>query len=131
MVPAISSEHKTRQVVILHLSDLHFGPKHRFNSQITPTGDRPARTGYPTALEKIAEDLNQPDPGCPVIFCLTGDFAEYGKPAEFGEAETFISGLAETPAFGSKRGIDSMFMVQGNHDVDFEAGDLRNRLAAY
>lgn len=69
----------TRQVVIVHLSDIHFGEKHRFNPPKTPSGDRPARTGYPTALEKLTEDLKHADPKCPVIFCLTGDFAEYGK----------------------------------------------------
>jgi hypothetical protein len=28
----ISADHLTRQVVILHLSDLHFGEKHRFSA---------------------------------------------------------------------------------------------------
>jgi len=85
------------------------GRKHRFNPPKTPSGDRPARSGYPTALEKLTEDLKHADPKCPVIFCLTGDFAEYGKTSEFGEAEVFIRGLSETLAFGSKRGLDCMF----------------------
>jgi 3',5'-cyclic AMP phosphodiesterase CpdA len=118
-------------VVILHLSDLHFGEKHRFSPPKTPSGDRPARTGYPTALEKFAEDLQHPDPKCPVLYCLTGDYAEYGKTSEFGEAEAFVKGLWETPAFGSKRGLDCTFFVEGNHDVDFEAKEMRTKHAAY
>jgi 3',5'-cyclic AMP phosphodiesterase CpdA len=131
MPSVISADHLTRQVVIIHLSDLHFGEKHRFNPPKTPSGDRPARNGYPTALEKLAEDLNHDDPKCPVIFCLTGDFAEYGKTSEFGEAEVFIRGLCDAPAFGSKRGLGCMFFVEGNHDVDFAATDLRSKHAAY
>lgn len=62
---------------------------------------------------------------------MTGDFAEYGKTTEFGDAEAFIKGLCETETFGSKRGIDCMFFVQGNHDVDFDAQDPRERLSGY
>lgn len=131
MSSGITADHLTRQVVILHLSDLHFGDKHRFDPPKTPSGGRPPRTGYPTALEKLAEDLNHDDPKCPVIFCMTGDFAEEGKTSEFGEAESFIKGLWQTPAFGTKRGVDCMFFVQGNHDVDFAAPDFRGRHAAY
>ena len=98
--------------MIIHLSDLHFGDKHRFNPPKTPSGDRPARTGYPTALEKLTEDLNLEDPKCHVIFCLTGDFAEYGKTSELGEAEAFIRGLCNVPTFGRKRGLDCMFFVK-------------------
>ncbi|MGF7178586.1 3',5'-cyclic AMP phosphodiesterase CpdA [Tunturiibacter psychrotolerans] len=109
MPPIITSDQRTNQVVIIHLSDLHFGDKHRFNPPKTSSGDRPARAGYPTAPEKLTEDLNHDDPKCPVIFCLTGDFAEYGKASEFGEAEVFIKGLCDAPAFGRKRGLDCMF----------------------
>jgi len=131
MSSSINAAHATRQIVIIHLSDLHFGEKHRFNPPRTPSGDRPGRNGYPTAIEKLAEDLRQDEPGCPVILCLTGDFAESGRTTEFGEAEAFIRGLCEIPVFGSKRGLDCMFLIEGNHDVDFTATDMRSRHAAY
>lgn len=49
----IDDSHKTRQIVLVHLSDLHFGAKHRFNPEPTPHGDVPIREGYPTLLDKF------------------------------------------------------------------------------
>lgn len=123
--------HFTRQLVIVHLSDLHFGSHHRFNPQPTTGGDIPVREGYPSLLEKLSEDLQHRDPRCPVIICVTGDLVETGSPKEFGEAELFINGLTTKNVFGSTRQLNTIFLVQGNHDVAFGEPAARERLAGY
>jgi 3',5'-cyclic AMP phosphodiesterase CpdA len=125
----MDERHFTAQVVIVHLSDLHFGPHHRFNPEKTTTGDIPVRKGYPTLLEKLAEDLDQPDPNCPTLFCITGDFAETGT--EFGDAKLFLNGLSQVKAFGHTHTLRDIFIVPGNHDVVYDGGTLSERLTGY
>lgn len=127
----MNDKHLTRQIVIIHISDVHFGPKHQFNPEKTPGGDIPVGTGYPTLLEKMLEDLNQPDPGCPVLMCFTGDFTESGDLEEFEQAAKFIKGLAEAPVFGTNRGLQNTFIVPGNHDVVFDKNSPEARLAHF
>jgi len=128
---ASNESHATKQVVIIHLSDPHFGPKHRFNPEPTPAGDIPPRRGYPTLLQKLSESLDGPDPQCPVLICMTGDFAETGSSTEFKEAMGFVIGLAGTKIFGKQRGLASTFVVPGNHDVSFTQNSPDLRLAPY
>lgn len=127
----IDERHLTKQVVIVHLSDLHFGKHHRFNPSPTTAGDIPVRDGYPTLLAKIAEDLDQPDPKCPTLLCVTGDIAETGDPKEFGAAELFIRDLANTKVFGHTHAVQDIFLVPGNHDVAYDGAKPHERLTGY
>lgn len=117
----------TRQLLIIHLSDVHFGKEHRFDPPSTPDGDTPKRAGYPQLLQKLVDDLQEPDPGCPVIICVTGDLATAATYGEFQEAEEFIRGLANAPILGRPRGIESIFLVPGNHDVEYDSKDVGKR----
>jgi 3',5'-cyclic AMP phosphodiesterase CpdA len=103
------------QVCVIHLSDLHFGAKHVFTEK--PVGPGRLPPGEPTLLGTILNDLKGEDPGCPVIVCITGDFAEKGDPTEFRKAEEFIRKLADAEILGKKRGIKNIFIVPGNHDL--------------
>lgn len=114
----------TRQLYIVHLSDIHFGTKHRFNPPISAAGDSPGEEDYPTLLGKLAEDLDGKDPDCPVIVCITGDLVETAKLEEFEQAENFVQELARTPLLGKVRGSESIFLVPGNHDVSFNNRDI-------
>jgi 3',5'-cyclic AMP phosphodiesterase CpdA len=127
----IDERHSTKQVVIVHLSDLHFGKHHRFNPPPTTAGDIPVREGYPTLLEKLAQDLDQPDPKCPTLLCVTGDVAETGDPKEFGDAELFLRELASVKVFGHERPLRDIFLVPGNHDVVYGGATPRERLTGY
>jgi len=111
---------ETRQIVIIHLSDIHFGPHHRFSSPpATGEGKLPS-AGQISLLESLRREFaERPDPGCPVIICLTGDFAETASDEEFREAEAFIKQLANEQVYGSARGLKNIFVVAGNHDVAF------------
>jgi 3',5'-cyclic AMP phosphodiesterase CpdA len=117
----------TRQLVVVHLSDVHFGKLHRFSAgHAVGEGDVPAR-GMPKLIDTLRKDLQGNDVGCPVIVCITGDFAEIASPDEFREAEKFIKELAKTEIFGSARGLENIFVVPGNHDLIFSAPEIEDR----
>ncbi|MFL6207832.1 MAG: metallophosphoesterase family protein [Pyrinomonadaceae bacterium] len=116
-----------RQLEIIHLSDIHFGDDHRFIPPQTPDGDRGSSEGMPKLLEKLQEDFAEKDPDCQVIVCITGDITTTASYEEFEEAEAFIRALADTNIYGRQRGIKSIFIVPGNHDVDYTGKTVGQR----
>ena len=137
---------ETRQLMIIHLSDVHFGHRHRFDPPPAPQGGIPGRAGYPTLLQKLREDLAispvdvpyaAPSGGnyvagnasdTPVLVCITGDFAEAATIGEFRQAETFVEGLIAEPILGQPVTKDRLLIVPGNHDVVFDSLDMGERL---
>jgi len=117
----------SRQLVIIHLSDVHFGSRHSFNPPPTSEGDRPRERDYPTLLDKLREDLAENDPGCPVLIAVTGDMAQVGTFDELSEAEKFLRGLTDLPILGRQRSLDDVFLVPGNHDVLYTKSDVAER----
>jgi len=117
----------TSQIFLIHLSDIHFGKNHRFAPPLTPLGDKPLDKSFPSLIAKLSQDLEGPDPGCPVVICITGDLTEFSELSEFKEAERFVTELARINIFGRPRGIDSIFLVPGNHDVDYNASEVGDR----
>ncbi|MEZ4301949.1 MAG: HipA N-terminal domain-containing protein [Polyangiaceae bacterium] len=94
-------------VTILHLSDLHFGRKHRFEKE-----------GLGTLLSRVVTDLAERadrDGLRPDLVVLSGDFAEYGKHEEFNQAATFVRGLAAHLSLPPRRFV----IVPGNHDINW------------
>ncbi len=126
-----STDEDSNQLIIIHLSDIHFGRNHRFSPRRTASGDRPVDRSFPTLLDKLCEDLEREDPGCPVVVCLTGDIVETGTRAEFVQAEEFIFGLANARIFGKARGLESIFVVPGNHDVQYDHDDVGERFSEW
>ena len=123
----IRKVHSTRQLEIIHLSDLHFGNSHRFDPPRTPAGDVPKRTGYPRLLDKLQEDLTDSDPNCQVITCITGDLATTCSDEELKQAEDFINSIAKIPILGSPRTLENLFIIPGNHDVVHDSPDVGTR----
>ena len=122
----------TRQLHIVHLSDLHFGDDHRFQSPALVSGGPVTRPGFPSLLDKLKQDFAEPAPIKNLIVCLTGDFAT--NPAneiEFERAEQFVKGLAGMEIHGAVRGIENIFMIPGNHDVSFDKPTLGQRWKQY
>jgi 3',5'-cyclic AMP phosphodiesterase CpdA len=117
----------TRQILILHFSDLHFGSRHRFNPPRTAGGDEPDDSSFPSLIERLVGDLSGPDPNCPIAVCITGDLVETGSIEEFCRAEEFINGLAKSELFGKRVGTESVFLVPGNHDVQYDSADVGTR----
>jgi 3',5'-cyclic AMP phosphodiesterase CpdA len=122
----------TRQLHIIHLTDLHFGNDHRFMAPAPVSGGPVHRPGYPSLLDKLTEDFKDPSEITNLIICLTGDFVtDAGNEVEFERAEQFVRGLAEADIHGSVRGMDNIFVVPGNHDVGYDRPTLGQRWAPY
>src|SRR5258708_3226791 len=119
-----------RQLEIIHLSDIHFGNTHRFRIPNSVDGDSPKENGYPTLAEKLKQDLSGIPQNCPVILCMTGDFVDTAKVEEFMETEKFINDLLNHSSL-SKVGKENVFIVPGNHDVNYNSEDLGIRFQQY
>jgi len=96
----------------------------------TADGDTPQEEGYPTLAEKLAEDLSEIRDDCPLLICITGDITQVGSVTEYTQAENFISDLLKSPILKS---IDNkkVFVVPGNHDVDYKSEVLGERFQQY
>lgn len=116
-----------RQLNIIHLSDVHYGAKHSFNPPAASAGDTPTEREYPTLVKKLAEDLRDEEPHCPVVIAITGDLAQAGAFDELSKAETFIRELTAVPLLGALRPLQDIFVVPGNHDVVFDKPDIGER----
>ena len=114
----------TRQLVIFHFSDIHFGPGHRFNPPKAASGEEPDEEAFPTLLDKLQTEICGDDPKCPVVVCLTGDITQTASVDEFQRAEELIRGLTDQVILGKKRGLAAIFVVPGNHDVKFDSSNL-------
>lgn len=112
-------------IAVVHLSDLHFGPHHRFRPDATPAGDTPHDPGVPTLLQSLATDLVDFTPGCPVLFCISGDLTQTASPQEFEEARALLQGLSELEIEG--RSGHPVVVVPGNHDVEWSRVDPASR----
>lgn len=120
----------TRQLNIIHISDLHFGKTHIFNPPNSPNGDTIQDEGYPSLIEKLSEDLNLNGDDGKTIICLTGDFVDTSSVQEFQQAENFIKNLLNVNSL-SNLSIKDVFIVPGNHDVKYNEENLGLRFQQY
>jgi predicted MPP superfamily phosphohydrolase len=89
---------------ILHLSDLHIKPKEDFDRSVV----------LDPLIKRVEEDLRS---GLkPEIVVVTGDVAYSGKKSEYKLAKVFFDDLLEA----LKLHTDKLFIVPGNHDMDFK-----------
>ncbi|MEM8963011.1 MAG: metallophosphoesterase [Acidobacteriota bacterium] len=99
-------------MLILHLSDLHFGQHSRFADFTGAALDRLAEDfRHNLQLEQKNLDLE----GQIDVVIVTGDFAEQAKPKEFRQAESFLGVLAQQLGVERRRFV----FVPGNHDVSW------------
>lgn len=101
----------TKSILILHLSDLHFGPNSRF------AGSEPEVLSQKLclAIEDFSKKIKIEERVSLVI--TTGDIAEHARKDEYEEAKSFFESLA------NKLKIDryKFVFVPGNHDVNWPA----------
>ena len=87
----------------LHVSDFHFkAGSDQFSQEVSTTA----------LLDDISARLSGEQPLRFVV--ATGDIAFSGKPSEYKVAAQFLKTLASTTGVG----MDRIFVVPGNHDVD-------------
>lgn len=129
----------TSQIQILHFSDLHFGDYHICNP--SPTA---SKAGIPTLGDLVSDDL-QLDLGatitdktdyskqseCPLIVAVSGDFTQKAAHKEFEEASGFLDKLLSKKLLNRTVTKDQVFMVPGNHDVQFMQSSQDERFQPY
>jgi 3',5'-cyclic AMP phosphodiesterase CpdA len=141
-----------RQLTLVHLTDLHFGDKHRFEPPVPPDGRPGKGRGWPTLLESLTKDWmtgnfadkgvvpgpsggpangRAPDekrnPNTRVVIALTGDLTETAKDTEFRDARKFVEGCVGTTIFGWKVSKEDIFVVPGNHDLQWDLKTAEGR----
>lgn len=95
----------TRSITLLHLSDLQFGPKHRFDG--TAPGSLFAR------LRDDFADMRERHGLVPDLILVTGDLVEFGKPSEFKQFKAFAEATVEYFGLPRRR----LVMIPGNRDI--------------
>ena len=132
-----------RHLRILHLTDLHFGPKHRFSPPRTADGTFAAAAGTVSLLDSVRADLAQIDAAAAgpapaaqagafrLIVALTGDLTESGDSKQFASARAFIDGMSTKPLLGCTLSEKDVFVVPGNHDLSFSDESAAKRWVEY
>jgi len=128
------------QIRIIHLSDIHFGSKHIC---IHPDSTSSSE-GIPLLEQLIIDDLKDPswayslwatskedNLATPLILAVTGDLTECGNSDEFNRAHDLLSTLSTHPLIDTTISLKNLFIVPGNHDVDFKKQSAEERFQAY
>lgn len=93
-------------VVLLHLSDLHFG---------NDEGDQAKKDSKEVVLSSLVKALSKLDQNWkPQIVCITGDIAYKAKESEYREAEHWIKNLLSALELSES----DLVISPGNHDAD-------------
>ncbi|MFO1157237.1 MAG: metallophosphoesterase [Reyranellaceae bacterium] len=133
-----------RQLTLIHLTDLHFGPRHAFKPPVPPDGHPAVARGWPKLLESLTRDWmtgvfadrgppptpsgypparRRPDgtrdPNTRVVVAITGDLTETSLDTEFDDASKFVEQCAKSMIFGWQMSVDDIFVVPGNHDLQW------------
>lgn len=116
------------RMTFIHLSDLHFGPRHRFTLPLPASGGPSDNAGVPTLAQSIKRDLERQEFEGRASLCLTGDLTHGAEAPEFEQATQFIDQMVEHPAIGSR---ERVFVVPGNHDVTYTESDKERRWGPY
>lgn len=99
-------------ITLLHLSDLQFGPHHRFEGPGSPG----------SLLSRLRDDLDRlrkEEALRPDLVLLTGDLTEYGLKSEFDQLLSFAHGLTEVTELPPRR----IVIVPGNHDINWKLSE--------
>jgi WD40 repeat protein/3',5'-cyclic AMP phosphodiesterase CpdA len=102
-----------QSITILHLSDLQFGPAHRFGQLALPPPD----DQFDTLFTRLTDDLGHLRAShhlAPQLVVVTGDIAERGKAKEFDDALRFLDNLGEFLGLQRHR----IIVIPGNHDIN-------------
>jgi len=96
-----------QRIGILHLSDVQFGPNHRF----TQGADSLAARLIPT-LRELPEGARPID-----LVVFSGDAAEHGLPDQLADAARFLAEVLDALGLDAER----LVVVPGNHDISRDA----------
>jgi len=94
-------------LLILHLSDLHFGNKNRFSHDAPGELSQAFYRSVQDAIRDIGSHSEI------VLVVISGDLAETGLPSEFKYAREFLTTLAAQLQLRPERFV----ILPGNHDI--------------
>ncbi|MHB1300412.1 MAG: metallophosphoesterase [Burkholderiales bacterium] len=102
---------------IIHISDLHFGPRHYFtnldiSSDELPLADRPSLGKY--LVESLKDSSRTAN-----FLAISGDVTQGGLTSEFEEAATSITEIATVLNSAGVENKQNIGIVPGNHDVNW------------
>jgi tetratricopeptide (TPR) repeat protein len=129
-VSAVSSHR--RDVILLHLSDLHFGTKPKGGAEL-PMHRFRRRGQYGRSLidhvEREYRRLRTQHDQAEFVVVLSGDIAYQSQRHEYHDALSFLAKLCQLPGIAKERVI----IVPGNHDVNWGLArhDHRHRFDEY
>ena len=106
----------SKQMLLLHLSDIHFKVPDCLNPELDP--NQPVRTSM---LRDIQQQIIERGPAAAIL--IGGDIAFKGAEEEYRTATAWISKLCDVASCPQER----VFVVPGNHDINREA--IRTRPA--
>ena len=95
-------------MVVMHISDLHFGITDKTNNKHVANREKILDT-FLNNFSTIPEDLK------PDILVITGDIGYSGVESDYQEAKVFIEKLVEIS--NHKLSIEDIIICAGNHDV--------------
>jgi predicted MPP superfamily phosphohydrolase len=108
MQSPIPGERPGKLLRFLHLSDTHFSAEPKYGENLV----------LPSFLEMLEKQRELPEQKRlmppPDLVLFTGDIAFSGKESEYQRAATFFKDLLRLLDLG----VDRLFLVPGNHDVD-------------
>ena len=106
-------------VVILHISDLHFGPHCRFRGFESAGLTELARRLAVSVKDALREHHI---PEAVALVAVTGDIVESGEEEQYRDALAFFTSLRDALTLASER----VLFVPGNHDVSWSFCELAN-----
>lgn len=102
---------KRNHPVLLHISDLQFGPRHAFSSA-DPTDPKSLCSSL---LDDIQNNYRLENLAKPNFIVISGDIANTGMPEEYEAAHWFLVRLCEQLEIARSHVV----LIPGNHDVNF------------
>lgn len=124
------------QIRVLHLSDLHFGPKHICK----PDDSSASARGIQSLADLVIQDAKHQDwdqlpwsreINAPLLIVATGDLTTSAAPGEFDQAAEFLKRLASERVFGRQAELQGLYVVPGNHDVSYTSANPSHRFIPY
>jgi len=97
-------------MMLLHLSDLHFGNKNRFYDDPPGELSKAFHRALTAAVDGIRVDTHIS------LVIITGDLVESGLPSEFRYAREFLSSLANHLDLPPEQFV----ILPGNHDISWD-----------
>lgn len=100
------------KLLILHLSDIHFGNKDSYSK---------------THMSNIAKTVKKNKGINTVLIIISGDIAYSGKIEEYNTSYHFLSSLRNKLRESSDIKKVEFALVPGNHDVDYDFGEMSSK----